>query len=49
MFKGDFLPAIDDVDNRNINPHALDYWTGFYSNRPMYKLAIREMFKGIRL
>ncbi len=37
VYKGDFLPLIDDVDSNNKNNHAFDYWTGFYSNRPNFK------------
>ena len=36
-YVGDFLPLIDDVDPLNKNSHALDYWTGFYSNKPNFK------------
>jgi hypothetical protein len=43
------LPLIDDVDGTNPNPHALDYWTGFYSSRPNFKNDIRIMMQNIRL
>jgi hypothetical protein len=49
VHKGDFLPVIDNVDPGNTGPHALDYWSGFYSNRPQYKTDIRIMLKGVRL
>jgi hypothetical protein len=49
LYKGDFLPLIDDVDSKNPGPHALDYWTGFYTNRPVYKSDIRIMMNEINL
>jgi len=49
VFKGDFLPVIDDVDSGNKGPHPLDFWSGFYSNRPSFKSDIRSMLKTLRL
>jgi len=49
VHKGDFLPVIDDVDPQNKGPHSLDYWSGFYSNRPNFKTDIRNMMRSVRL
>lgn len=40
---------VDDVDSGNKGPHALDIWSGFYSNRPLYKQQIRQMLQAINL
>ena len=49
MYKGDFLPLIDDVDPLNEKNHALDYWTGFYSNRPSFKQDVRNVMTQLRI
>jgi hypothetical protein len=49
VYQGDFLPLIDDVDSKNENNHAFDYWTGFYSNRPTFKQDVRIIMNSIRM
>jgi hypothetical protein len=46
---GDFHPLIEDVDSGNSKPHALDYWSGYYSNRPMFKTDIRNLLSSIKI
>lgn len=46
---GDFEPLIEDVDSANDKPHALDYWSGYYSNRPTFKTDIRNLLQQIKI
>ena len=42
VYRGDFYPQIDDMVPTDKGPHALDYWTGYYTTRPRLKSMIRE-------
>ena len=46
IFKGDFLPLIDDysVGGPNVDKKVeVDFWTGYYSSRPNYKQQIKDV------
>lgn len=43
------MPLIDDVDSKNPGPHALDHWTGVYSNFPIFKSDAKTLLNSIKL
>ena len=43
---GDFLPQIEDTfKHLGEKPHAVNFWTGYYANKPVLKTSIRELLK----
>jgi hypothetical protein len=49
LFRGDFLPEIEDPGRWGDDKNSIEYWSGFYSSKPVYKQLIRDVFKSMRV
>ena len=48
VYRGDFLPEIESPARWGEKSLQMEYWTGYYSNKPVYKELIRKSFKLMR-
>mmetsp|Transcript_35366 Transcript_35366/g.34400 ORF Transcript_35366/g.34400 Transcript_35366/m.34400 type:complete len:87 (-) Transcript_35366:1994-2254(-) len=49
LYRGDFLPEIEDPARWREKTLQMEYWTGYYSNKPVYKELVRDCFRQMRL
>ena len=49
VYWGDFLPEIEDPGRWGQDKDMIEYWSGYYSSKPVYKQLIRDVFKNLRL